>query len=92
MKAKVREGVRYGAAGKYSPGRILDVTEDELRAFPDKLELLPQEDIHATTAAEEAAKQYGLALDGLKGSGKDGRILLRDVEAWAQALGVKHDG
>jgi hypothetical protein len=38
----------------------------------------------ATPAAEELAKEKGLDLDSIQGSGKDGRILVEDVEAAAE--------
>ena len=80
MKAKVKDGVTYGAGGKYPAGTVLDVTQAELDAFGDKLELLAPPPL-ATKQAAELAEILDVDLSTLTGTGHDGRITVPDVRA-----------
>lgn len=81
MKARVKENVRYGAAGKHGPGEIVVVIQAELDAFSDKLELVKENltKLNATDAAIKLAEEENVDLGKVDGTGVDGRILVGDV-------------
>lgn len=60
-----------------------------LEARADTQETVPEDDVEqepeATEAAERRAKELGVDLSGVKGTGTEGRILVKDVEETVEA-------
>jgi len=67
----IAEGPGSGKNGKWT---LSDVEKHMAKPTKDKMLVSPN--------ALNLANEKGLSLVGKKGSGKDGRILLKDVEAW----------
>jgi len=71
----IAEGPGSGKNGKWT---LTDVEKAMTKPAKNKMLVSPN--------ALNLANEKGLSLVGKKGSGKDGRILLKDVEAW-----IEHD-
>jgi len=61
-------------------GDVLDPGEAE-----DSREREDDSNVEATEAARRRANETGVKLSGVKGTGSDGRILVKDVERAARA-------
>lgn len=79
---RVKEGLSYGAGGKYPAGTVLEVTEAEVEAFGDKLEPVVEATrvIIATDAAANLAEKRGIDLTQVEGTGSGSKITLTDVK------------
>jgi pyruvate/2-oxoglutarate dehydrogenase complex dihydrolipoamide acyltransferase (E2) component len=66
----------------YGPGTRLIVDDEIGNALirQDKAQRIDQPTVDATEGAVELAKEHGLDLGAIEGSGKAGRILQKDVE------------
>jgi len=82
FKARVKAG-KYGPGGIHPLGSIVDVTQAELDAFSDKLELIA-EPAEPTAGAAKLAEELNVDLSAVEGTGKDGRITAGDVRKAAQ--------
>ena len=70
-------------SGKNSKWTLADVEKAMAKPAKNKMLVSPN--------ALNLANEKGLSLVGKKGSGKDGRILLKDVEAWLDDEDVEED-
>jgi len=88
VRVRIRPGMHHRES--LVGGDVIDVTADELAAFGDKFVVIEErpepepepeieEDVDATASAIELAKEHGIDLYAIQGSGKDGRILKVDV-------------
>lgn len=80
---RVRVKAHHGAKRQHQPGDVIGVTDAEFLAFGDKFELLEDQTgpHNATDGALALAEQADVDLTSVRGSGPDGRIYKRDVEA-----------
>ncbi|MEA1998247.1 MAG: E3 binding domain-containing protein [Euryarchaeota archaeon] len=86
MKAKVKEECRYSTVTScagivfYKFDWSVVPPEREEEALKNKLLEIQGNEIDATNSAQELAKENGIDLSEIQGTGKDGRILLSDIK------------
>ena len=87
---RVKDGLTYGMGGKYPGGSVIEVTDDEIAAFGDKLEPAEEptldqgsdEEVLASDSARTLAARLDVDLAEVDGTGKDGKILVQDVKVY----------
>lgn len=72
---------------------ILDAELDQIIAEAEEAEsaIIDQPDVDATDIAFQYASDYGIDIRDVKGTGKDGRITVPDVEKFKKALDAKEE-